>query len=175
MPPTHSSGLCLTRRGTSRSSDCQPWTGKTGNWIRSLSVPGTPFPRTCPQPGARGHACDRSPETFGFDDAGALLYGDEAICRHVTYLLDSSAGPADFEPGAAVRTKPEVYPAVADGEESGLRHDRLCLNLLAVVTGHLRSNSNTVTLSGDRPYFEPVIVSIDIVPQQRRGFVQVHN
>src|SRR5581483_2881310 len=64
---------------------------------------------------------------------------------------------------------------IIGGIKAGLAQNRLSLCFAAVVDQNPRADSASIRLHTFELHLEPILFSTQIVPQQRRSFIQIHN
>src|SRR6266568_32436 len=95
--------------------------------------------------------------------------------RHSRKLFYLSQRPSNFDIRRTGRAEPEVEPEVVNREVRRLAQDFLRLYLVAVPNRDPATDGAAVRLDARQLYFDPVVVAREVVAQQRRWLVVIHD
>src|SRR5437867_391059 len=90
-------------------------------------------------------------------------------------FLHATVWPANFKVGEFGRTQPKVQTGIVCRIETRLAKNFLSLYLSAVSGRNAGSHRAAVGLHALKFYLEPVVVPGNVVTQQRRGLIHVHD
>src|SRR5579863_2804463 len=97
------------------------------------------------------------------------------ICGFALHRLTMTTRPVNSEVRGGRAPEPEMKPHVICRIKARLACDRLGLHFSTIVHYDPRPYCAAIGHCTNEPYFQPVTVPADVVPQQGRGLIHVHN